>query len=92
MDFVEVDGIDSNIELDTTALDPTHVVERRAPPFSTQSQPVIELRVMSQPTTVPDISRMKNYVYNEKAAAGTYLYMVESGINTSPIVSLFYGH
>jgi len=88
VDSVQVDGVDPNFELDAPAPAPTPVIEERAPVLATQTQPVTELRVMSQPTTVPDITRVQNYVFEDDPGSGTYIYMVENGINTSPIVSL----
>lgn len=72
---------------------PTPVIEGRSPPpaavVTTQTTPVTELRVMSQPTTVPDITKLQNYVYDQNPGSGIYMYMAESGINTTPTVSSF---
>ena len=84
MDFVEVDG-DDDIELlapmPTSA--PTATIAKRDGVFTTQTTPVTELRVISQPTTVPDVGSVQNYVYDDKAGSGIYMYMVEDGINTA---------
>lgn len=72
------------------AIDIPSKLQPRAPVWTTQVEPVTELRIISQPTNVPDIRRFKNYVYDAKAGEGTYIYMVEDGINTEPDVSLIF--
>ena len=71
---------------------PTATLDKRAQAYSSQtpsagSSVVTELRVISQPSTVPSIDNLPNYVYPEEAGTGTYIYMVEDGINTAPPVS-----
>jgi len=72
------------------AVDISSKLQPRAPVWTTQTTPVTELRVVSQPTTVPNIDRMKNYVYDAKAGEGTYIYMVDDGINPAPDVGFVF--
>ncbi|KAK6437554.1 hypothetical protein LTR95_006255 [Oleoguttula sp. CCFEE 5521] len=81
---VQVDGIDPNLNDEGVIKHPTKVVER-APPFATQTQSLSELRRVSQPKIVTNRDKFRNYVFNGKAGAETYVYLVDDGINTLPI-------
>ncbi|KAK9420104.1 putative Peptidase S8/S53 domain-containing protein [Seiridium unicorne] len=48
--------------------------------YETQLDAVQELRFVSQPTSVPDISKLKNYVYESHQGEGIYIYHVEQGV------------
>jgi len=86
VDSVEVDGLDPDISYERVAAPSSRVVERD-PAFTTQSQAVTELRMMSQPTTVPKLSSLPNYVFDRQAGSDVYIYIFDDGINTTPIVS-----
>ena len=84
---MQVDGIDPDITYEGVAKPPPHVVERAPPTYTSQTQAVTELRILSQPTTVSDLSKLPDYVFDDKAGSGVYIYLLDDGINTAPIVS-----
>jgi len=55
--------------------------------LATQITAVSELRVISQPTDVPDLADVPNYVFDQTAGTGVTIYSIEDGINTASVVS-----
>ena len=84
VNHVEVNG-DVDADFDPPEEEPA--LAKRATTLSTQTTPVTELRLISQPTDVPDIAQLQNYVFDQTAGAGITIYIVESGINTLSEVS-----
>jgi hypothetical protein len=39
--------------------------------------------MVSQPSTVPNLDDLENYVYEKNGGAGQYIYHVEMGINAA---------
>ncbi|KAK4979605.1 hypothetical protein LTR28_003706 [Elasticomyces elasticus] len=75
------DGADEIDKYPDGELDRLPRVAPRAPEFTSQNKAVAELVVLSQPKTVPDYTKLQNYVYNVNAGQGTYIYIVEEGID-----------
>ncbi|KAK9774038.1 putative Peptidase S8/S53 domain-containing protein [Seiridium cardinale] len=48
--------------------------------YETQRDAVNELRFVSQPTSVPDLNRLENYVYESHQGDGIYVYHIEYGV------------
>ena len=61
-------------------------IEKRDPTYTSQAAAASELRMMSQPTTVPSLKNLPNYWYDDKAGEGTFIYLLEDGINVAPDV------
>ncbi|KAK4996875.1 Suppressor of the cold-sensitive snRNP biogenesis mutant brr1-1 [Elasticomyces elasticus] len=81
VDSVEVDG---PLDIDGLTDPPSDSSKKRAATtLATQISPVLELRVISQPTDVANVGSLGNYVYDGTAGEGIYIYVVESGINTA---------
>jgi len=80
---VEVDE-DLDVDLDP----PSGSSKRAATTLATQTKPVSELRVISQPTDVPNVASLENYVFDEVAGDGITIYVVEDGVNTASSVSV----
>jgi len=91
VDTVEVDGLDSDIVYERAISTPSRIVER-SPTHTSQQAAVSELRILSQPSTVPSISKLRDYVYDDKAGEGIYIYMLDDGINTDADVSKINAH
>lgn len=83
-----VDGDDPDQEDDAPILAPTPVLEKRAATLATQTAALSELRILSQPTTVPDLSKLPNFVYYEDPGKDITIYLIDSGVNTAPFVGL----
>ena len=83
---MQVDTVQVNGPVDVD-FDAPESLEKRATTLSTQITPVTELRVISQPTDVPNVASVQNYVFDEKAGAGITIYVLESGVNTASEVS-----
>lgn len=76
--------LDPEDDIDDTPTSPSKA--RRA--FTTQTSPsASELRVISQPTDIPDLPRLPNFVFPEEAGTGVVIYHVEFGINIDNDVS-----
>ena len=54
-----------------------------------QSPTASDLRVLSQPTEVPNWKDVPNFVYQKQAGQGVFFYHVEFGINTQNDVRVF---
>ncbi|KAH7194399.1 peptidase S8/S53 domain-containing protein [Fusarium oxysporum] len=48
--------------------------------YETQKNAAIELVAISQPSTIPDIIDLKNYVYESRAGRSSYVYHIETGV------------
>ncbi|KAL8913499.1 MAG: hypothetical protein Q9171_001687 [Xanthocarpia ochracea] len=61
---------------------PPNISLQATPTYSTQYSPAAtELRVISQPSGDPDLSKYSNYVFPSLAGRDTFIYHVEMGIN-----------
>ena len=84
-----MDGEDPEQDDDTITSSATPTgYYKRARALATQVNAVSELRILSQPTTVPDITKLPNFVFEDDPGKDIYLYLIDSGVNTSPFVSV----
>lgn len=98
VDFVEVDGEDPDYVDDAAIPAASPVIGKRQSiqptatvlevPVATQTKPVYELRVMSQPENGGKLSSFQNYVYNQNPGQGITIYVIDSGVNPFPFVSV----
>ncbi|KAH6665597.1 hypothetical protein B0J14DRAFT_605448 [Halenospora varia] len=48
--------------------------------YNTQKDTVTELVEASQPSTIPDVKNLKNYVYESNEGTNSFIYHLEEGV------------
>ncbi|CZR66019.1 uncharacterized protein PAC_15919 [Phialocephala subalpina] len=57
-----------------------NVKVKRAVSYSAQNDAVTELVEVSQPSTIPDVKNLKNYVYESNSGKNSFVYHIEGGV------------
>ena len=84
---VDIGAPNAVVSLPSTAgrlSDPATKMANRDIQYTTQLRPSqFELVMVSQPSAVPNLDDLENYVYEKNGGAGQYIYHVELGINAA---------